>query len=92
MLRTELIAATLLEMFEKINAECWGACARRTEALYDKGQAWAEKKQSKLDLVAKKVLEEEQVRAHAPRPRSTIALTAALLISQHDLPRGERAG
>lgn len=33
-----------------------------SQALYEKGQAWAERKQSKIDRVAKKVEQERQVK------------------------------
>jgi len=35
------------------------ACS--SQALYEKGQAWAERRQSKMERVAKKVEEERQV-------------------------------
>lgn len=38
--------------------------SRSAEGLYQKGQSWAQKKQGRLDELAKKVREEEQVRAH----------------------------
>ena len=39
--------------------------SRSAEGLYQKGQSWAQKKQGRLDELAKKVREEEQVRATA---------------------------
>ena len=39
--------------------------SRSAEGLYQKGQSWAQKKQGRLDELAKKVREEEQVHAHS---------------------------